>query len=84
MSYFHVFLEKDHLSFSIQRKNIIFSVKKKNHLSRSYKKDHVPMRFFWKDHLFRTREENTIFPCIFMRNIKEKDHIFGKKKYHLS
>ena len=27
ISYFHVFLEKDHLSFSVQRKNIIFSGK---------------------------------------------------------
>ena len=54
------------------------------------KKDHIPVRFFWKGHLFRTFEENVIFPCIFLRKIifhfpsKELHHIFGEKKYHLS
>ena len=64
MSYFHVFFEKDHISFS---NKIIFSGKKKYNLSRQYnKKDYIPVRFFWKDHLFRLFEENIIFPCIFL------------------
>ena len=64
------FFYKDHpLSFSAQRKNIIFSGKKKHHLCRYYKKNCVQVRISWKDHLFRTFEENIIFPGIFLRNI---------------
>ena len=57
----------ERLSFIFRLKNkIIFSGKKKYHLSRYYnKKDHIPVRFFWKDDLFRIFEENIIFPCIF-------------------
>ena len=72
ISCFRAFFDKDHLlSFSAKRKNIIFSGKKKYHLSRYYKKDHVQARIFWKDHLFRTFDENIIFSGIFF----EKDHL---------
>ena len=65
-----VFFYKDHpLSFSAQRKNIIFSGKKKYHLSRYYKKNRVQVLISWKDHRFRTFEENIIFLGIFLRKI---------------
>ena len=44
--------------FPPKEKSIIFSGKKKYHLYRYYKKDHVQAPIFWKDHLFRTSEEN--------------------------
>ena len=81
-SYFHVFFEKYHLSFSVRKKHIIFSS--------WYKKYHIPVQFFWKDYLFGTFEDYIIFPCIFfLRKIifhfppKEYYHIFGENKYHL-
>ena len=45
ISYFHVFIEKDHLSFSVQREDIIFSGKK-------YKKDHIPVQSFLEKTIF--------------------------------
>ena len=48
---------------------IYFLEKKKYHLSRYYKKDHVQAPIFWKDYLFRTFEENIIFPDFFLRQI---------------
>ena len=84
ISHFHAFLIKIiFFHFPLKKNNIIFSGKKKYHLSRYYKKDHVQTPNFWKDHLFRTFEENIIFPGIFFRNIifpfvsKEQEHIFG-------
>ena len=53
--------------FRLKKKYIFW--KKKNHLSRYYKKDHVQARIFWKDYLFRTFEENIIFPDFFLRKI---------------
>ena len=38
---------------------------------------------FWKDHLFRKFEEN-IRKIVFHFPSNVEDHIFGKKKYHLS
>ena len=63
----HVFIEKDHLSFSDEGKNIIFSRKLPSF--QIYKKDHIPALFFWKDHVFGAFKENIIFPCIFLRKI---------------
>ena len=61
---FHVFPEKDRLSFPAQGKkimcsgkNTIFPDSTRNIMCRSGP--------FWKDHLFRRFEENIIFPCIF-------------------
>ena len=68
-SYLHVF-------FSPVKKYSIFG-KKKCHLSSWYKKDHIPVQFFWKDHLFRTFEENIIFPCIFW----ERSSFIFRPKY---
>ena len=63
----------------------IFSGRKKYHLSRYYKKDHVQVRFFWKDHLFRTFEKSIIFPGIFWEKssflscLKNKIIFLGKR-----
>ena len=66
ISYCHAFFDKDHLlSFSTQRKNFIYFEKKKYHLCRYFKIDRVQARMFWKDNLFRTFEENIIFPGTF-------------------
>ena len=64
ISYLHVFLEKDHLSFSVETKNIIFSGKKLPSFQ-IYKKDYISESFFWKDHVFGAFERNIVFPCIF-------------------
>ena len=64
-SYFHVFFEKYHLSFSVHKKKYHIFRKRKCHLSSWYKKDHLPAQFFWKDYLFGTYEEYVIFPSIF-------------------
>ena len=67
--YFHPFFDKHHLlSFSAQRKNI-FSGKKKHQLSRYHKNDRVQVRISWKNHPFRTFENNIIFSDIFLRKI---------------
>ena len=71
MSYCHIYFEKDHLSFSVERKNIIFLGKKEIHLSRYYKTYRIPVQFSWKDHLFIKFEENIIFLSGFF----EKDHL---------
>ena len=49
------------LSFSDQGKNTTFPGSTRKILSRRGP--------FWKDHLFRTIEENIIFPCTFLRKI---------------
>ena len=55
--------------FHFPPKEKIYFLEKKKHLSRYYKKDHVQARIFWKNYLFRTFEENIIFPDIFLRKI---------------
>ena len=78
------FLRK--IIFYFPSKEKIYFWLKKWHLSRLCTKDHIPMRSFWKDHLFRTFEENIIYPCIFLRNIifhflsKKQDHFFREKE----
>ena len=79
--FFH-FPPKEKISYFLEKRNTIFpDITKKIMFRRE---------FFWKDHLFRTPEENIIFPGVFLRKIifpfvsKEWDRIFGKKKYHLS
>ena len=71
ISFFHVFLEKDHLSFSFQRKNIIFS-RKKTIFPDNARKIIFQRDSFLKDHLFEAFEENIIFPRIFFY---EKDYL---------
>ena len=75
VTFIHIY-KKYHISMYFLR-NIIFHLpskeimslsKKEIHLSKDYKKDHIPVRVFWKDHLFRTFDEN-IFSCIFWRKI---------------
>ena len=64
---------------------MIVSGKRKYHLLRYYKKDHVQARIFWKDYLFRTFEENIIFPGIFWERssfllcLKNKIIFLGKR-----
>ena len=70
-SYFQLFFEKYHLSFSVRKKNIIFSRKRNAIFPHDIRKIKFQRNFFWKDHLFRTFEEYVIFPCIFF----EKDHL---------
>ena len=55
--------------FPSKEKISYFLEKKKYHLSRYYKKEHVQAQFFWKDHLFRTFEENILFPGTSLRKI---------------
>ena len=75
VTFIHIY-KKYHISMYFLR-NIIFHLpskemmslsKKEIHLSKDYKKDHIPVQVFWKDHLFRTFDEN-IFSCIFWRKI---------------
>ena len=78
------FLRKIIFHFPSKEKISYFS-KKKNHLSRCTRKIVFQRDFFWKDHLFRTFEENTIFPCIlserspFIFCLKNKMIFLGKK-----
>ena len=65
ISYFHVFFEKDRVSFSVQRKNIIFSRKKNNISPDNTRKIIFKGSFFREDCLFGAFEENIIFSCIF-------------------
>ena len=51
-------------SFNFRQIYHIFE-KEECHLSWWYKKDHNAVRFFWKYYIFRTFEENIIFPYIF-------------------
>ena len=79
--YFHVFLEKDDLSFSVQKKTPI--------TPDNTRKIIFQFEFFWKDHLFGAFEENIIFPCIYLRKIifhfpSRNKIIFSGKKYHSS
>ena len=66
--YFHVFfLRKITFHFPPKKYYHIFG-EKKYHLSWWYKKDHIPVRFFWKDHLFRTfRKRKYGFRAVFGR-----------------
>ena len=89
---------KQHISMYFMRKIILqFASKEKIYFrekeilsSQILQKRSCSSTIFWKDHLFRTFEENIISPCMFLRKIKfpflskKKCHIFGKKKYHLS
>ena len=63
ISYFHVFLEKGHPSLPAQGKNMFLG---KNTIFPDNTRKITSRRGpSWKDHLFRTFEENIIFPCIF-------------------
>ena len=56
--------------------------KKEIHSFQISQKRSCPREFFWKDHLFRTFEENIIFPGTFLRNIiflKNKIIFSGKR-----
>ena len=61
-----VFLEKDYLSFSVKRKNIVFPQKQTSSFQ-IINKLNVLAWSFWKDHLFKTHEENITFPWVFLR-----------------
>ena len=63
----YFFFDKDHLSFSLHRENFIFSRKRNVFFPDGTRKIIFQEDFFGKDHLFRTFEENIIFPCIFLR-----------------
>ena len=74
----YIIYRKHHISMYFLRKiifhfpsteKISYFCEKEMYLSWWYKKDHMPVRFFWKNHLFRTVEENIIFPCIFLGKI---------------
>ena len=84
LSYFHVLLEKYYLSFSVQRKNAIFSRRKIPSFQIIQERSYYSA-IFWKDHLFRTFEENIIFPCIFWERssfifcLKNKMIFLGKR-----
>ena len=65
------FLKKDHFSFSAYRKKIYFREKRYTIFPDITKKIIFQRDFLGKT-LFRTFEENIIFPCIFF----EKDHLF--------
>ena len=56
-------------SFSVQRKNTMFSGKKNTTFPGSTRKIMSRRDPFWKDHLFRTFEENIVFLCIYLRKI---------------
>ena len=63
ISYFHAFLEKGHPSLPAQGKNMFLG---KNTIFPDNTRKIMSRRGpSWKDHLFRTFEENIIFPCIF-------------------
>ena len=68
-----IFRLKNKITFSGKR-NIIFPYN-------TTKKDHIPVRFFWKDHLFRTFEENIIFleRSSFIFRLKNKMIFSGKR-----
>ena len=73
ISYSHVFLIfhfpfSSSFNFRLKKTFHVFGEKNKYHLSRFYKKDQALVRVFWKNHVFRTFEEN-IFPCIFLRKV---------------
>ena len=78
ISYFHVYFEKDHLSFSVQRKNIMFLGKKYHLLSSdNTRKIIFQCNFFEKTLFSKDLKKNIIFPCIwrkisFMNCLKNK------------
>ena len=62
--YFHVFFEKDHLSFSVQGLRSFFREKKKIIFPDNTRKIIFQPDFFWKAHLFRSsRKRKYGFPC---------------------
>ena len=64
-SYFHVFFEKYHLSFSVRKKHIIFSS--------WYKKYHIPVQFFFGKIIFSEHLKITSYFHVFF--FFEKDHL---------
>ena len=68
-SYFHVFFEKYHFSFSVRKKDIMFSGRKKCHLPLRYFKDHIPVQFFWKGIFSEHIKNISYFHVFFLRKI---------------
>ena len=65
ISYFHVFLEKNHVLFSIQRKNIIFSGKKNTIFPDNTRKHILQCNLFGKSNLSEHLEkENIVFDAV--------------------
>ena len=97
-SYFHEFFENikrfsivfntiDGVSFIFRdKKNHVFE-KNKCHLSWWCKENHILVRFVWKDHLFKTFEENIIFACIFWERsssiFRLKNNIILPEKWNI-
>ena len=83
------FLRKIIFNFSSKRK-ISYFPGKKYHLSRCHKKAHIQARLFLEMLSFRAIWRKYHISMYFFEKYhfhfssKNKDHIFGKKKYHLS
>ena len=67
ISNLQVFLGKDHLSFSVQKK--VSHFREKIPYFQIIQGGSYSRAIFWKDRLFRTFEKNIMFPCIFLRKI---------------
>ena len=68
-SYFHVFFEKDHLSFSVHRKNIIFSRKRNATFPDDTKK------IIFQDDFGKTIFSEHLKKISYFHVVFEKDHI---------
>ena len=72
--------------FCDKKKYHIFE-KNKCHLSWWCKENHILVRFVWKDHLFKTFEENIIFACIFWERsssiFRLKNNIILSEKWNI-
>ena len=72
--------------FRDKKKYHIFE-ENKCHLSWWCKENHILVRFVWKDHLFKTFEENIIFACIFWERsssiFRLKNNIILSEKWNI-
>ena len=69
-SYFHVFFEEYHFSFSVcKQKKMIFLGKRNEIFPHDIRKIIFQCDFFWKDHLFRIfRKRKYVFSCSVKRS----------------